>query len=115
VLKEVKVKEKEDNIFYKYKYNLYLYLMGIYSSGKIFGIRIYNFIDDFTNILFEKTYDGIMSEEEKKEAYLFYTELNKNEIHFHYYTECSSTYDTGVFMTWFPISLDSFLENFCVK
>jgi len=27
-----------------------------------------------------------------KEAYLFYTELNdKNEIHFQYYTECSST------------------------
>ena len=41
--------------------------MGIYDSGKIFGIRIYNFIDDdFANILFEKTYNEIMSDEEKK-------------------------------------------------
>ena len=58
--------------------------MGIYDSGKIFGIRIYNFIDDdFANILFEKTYNEIMSDEDKKEAYLFYTKLNnKNEIHF---------------------------------
>ncbi len=86
--------------------------MGIYSSGKIFGIKMYTFHHDFNDILFEKIYNEIMSEEEKKEAYLFYTELNKNEIRFQYYTECSSTYDTGVFMTWFPISLDLFLENF---
>jgi hypothetical protein len=54
---------------------------------------MYNFNDhDFTNILFEKTYNEIMSDEEKKKAYLFYTELNnKNEIQFQYYTECSST------------------------
>lgn len=90
--------------------------MGINPSGKIFGIKMYNLDDDFSNILFEKTYNEIMSEEEKKEAYLFYTEMNnKNEIRFQYYTECSSTYGTGVFMTWFPISFDLFLENFFIK
>ena len=59
--------------------------MGIYDNGSIFGIRIYNFNDDdFANILFEKTYNEIMSDEEKKKAYLFYNELNnKNEIHLH--------------------------------
>jgi len=66
--------------------------MGIYDNGNIFGIKMYNFNDDdFANILFEKTYNEIMSDEEKKKAYLFYTELNnKNEIRFQYYTECSS-------------------------
>jgi len=88
--------------------------MGIYDSGNIFGIRIYNFNDeDFSNILFEKTYNTTMSNEEKKKAYLFYTELNnKNEIRFSYYTECSSTYDKGLFFQWYPLSLVLFKEKF---
>ena len=88
--------------------------MGIYDSGKIFGIKMYNFNDDdFANILFEKTYNEIMSDEEKKKTYLFYTKLNnKTEIHFQYYTECSSTYGGGVFLMWYPMSLNLFLEKF---
>jgi hypothetical protein len=88
--------------------------MGIYDSGDIFGIRIYNFNDDdFSNTLFEKKYDVIMSDEQKKEAYLFYTEFNnKNELCFNYYTECSSTYGKGTFLTWYPLSLNLFLEKF---
>jgi hypothetical protein len=88
--------------------------MGIYDSGNIFGIRIYNMDqDDFSNILFEKTYTTIMSDEEKKKVYLFYSELNnKNEIRFQYYTECSSTYNKGTFFTWYPMSLNVFLEKF---
>ena len=90
--------------------------MGIYNNGSIFGIRIYNFDDDdFSNILFEKTYNEIMSDEEKIKAYLFYTELNnKNGIHFAYYTECSSTYDEGLFLMWHPLSLNLFLEKFSI-
>ena len=90
--------------------------MGIYNNGTIFGIKIYNFNDDdLANILFEKTYNEIMSDEEKKKAYLFYTELNnKNEIRFQYYTECSSTYDEGFFLSWYPMSLKLFLEKFDV-
>jgi hypothetical protein len=54
-----------------------------------------------------------MSDEEKKKAYLFYTELNnKKEIRFAYYTECSSTYDKGLFFQWYPLSLDLFKEKF---
>ena len=88
--------------------------MGIYDNGSIFGIKIYNFDDnDFSNILFEKTYNEIMSNEEKKEVYLFYSELNnKNEIHFKYYTECSSSYDKGMFFKWYPMSHDIFLDKF---
>jgi len=51
--------------------------MGIYSNGSIFGIQIYNFNDDdVSNILFEEKYDEIMSYNQIREAYLFYTKLN---------------------------------------
>jgi hypothetical protein len=56
-----------------------------------------------------------MSDEEKKKAYLFYTELNnKNEIHFQYYTECSSTYGEGTYFNWCPMQLNIFLEKFSI-
>jgi len=88
--------------------------MGIYSNGTIFGIKIYNFNDDdVANILFEEKYVEIMTHAQLREVYLFYTELNnKNEIHFKYYTECSSTYDDGIFFMWYPISLNFFSEKF---
>ncbi len=93
--------------------------MGIYSNGSIFGIRIYKINnDEYDDILFEQTYNKIMSEEQMKEAYLFYTELNdKNAIFFKIYSECSSTYDRNnneKFMMWYPISLNIFLETFGV-
>lgn len=93
---------------------MYYYKMGIYDSGNIFGIKMYNFNDDdLSNILFEKTYTKIMSDEEKKKTYLFYTELNnKNKIHFQYYTECSSTYGEGTYFNWFTMPVNLFLEKF---
>ena len=94
--------------------------MGIYSSGSIFGIRIYTFNDnDYSNILFEEKYEEIMSHEQMREVYLFYTQLqNKNNIHFQFYTECSNTLDINnketIYMMWYPLSLNSFLEQFNV-
>ena len=92
--------------------------MGVYDNGTIFGIRMYNFNeDDFANILFEKTYNEIMSDEEKKKAYLFYTNLHdKNKIFFKIYTGCISTlsYNRDNFMMWSPLHLDAFLEKFDV-
>jgi hypothetical protein len=90
--------------------------MGIYDSGIIFGIKIYNFNDDdFSNILFEKKYNQIMSDEEKKKVYLLYSEFsNKNDLRFQYYTECSSTYGKEIFLSWYPISLNIFLEKFAI-
>jgi hypothetical protein len=79
--------------------------MGIYDSGKIFGIKMY--LDE--DILFEKTYT-LMTSEEKKKAYTFYT-LNKTTEIF-YYTECSSTYGGKSFLMWYPMSLNLFLEKF---
>jgi len=97
--------------------------MGIYSNGSIFGIQIYNFDDDdVSNILFEEKYDEVMSNHQMREAYLFYTVLNKlytelnknNEIHFKIYTECVSTlsHDRDNFMIWYPLTLDTFFKKF---
>jgi len=93
--------------------------MGIYTNGSIFGISIYNFNEDeFSNTLFEKKYDEIMSHEQMREAYLFYNELNdKNNIFLKIYTECSSTFNKDNkenFMMWYPISLHIFLEKFSI-
>ena len=59
-----------------------------------------------------------MSHEQMREAYLFYAILyDKNNISFKIYTECSSTLnkdDTEIFMTWYPLSLNTFLEKFNV-
>jgi len=90
--------------------------MGIYASDDIYGIRIYTFKDDFGDTLFEVKYDVILNDEQIKEVYLFYSELNnKNDIFFSVYTECSSTLDLinrEKVMMWYPMSLDRFLEKF---
>ena len=92
--------------------------MGIYTSGKIFGIKIYTFDDDDNSYtLFERKYNVLMNIEQMKEAYLFYTELHdKNNVRFKIYTEISSTYDKNNenYMDWHPISLSVFLEKFSV-
>jgi hypothetical protein len=92
--------------------------MGIYGNGSIFGIQIYNFNDnDLSNILFEEKYDEVMSYHQMREAYLFYTKLNKNnKIHFKIYTECTSTLSNNIdnIMMWYPLTLDTFLEKFGV-
>ena len=92
--------------------------MGIYSNGSIFGLRIYNFNDnDISNTLFEEKYDEIMSHEQMRQAYLFYSILNdKNGIFFKIYTECTSTlsYNRDNFMMWQRLRLDTFLEKFGV-
>ena len=94
--------------------------MGIYDNGYIFGIKIYNFDnDDYANTLFEEKYEAIMSHQQMKEAYLFYTELkDKNNVRFQFYTECASTLNgynnNKTFLMWHPMSMNTFLEKFNV-
>jgi hypothetical protein len=91
--------------------------MGIYTNGSIFGVRIYHINDNDDSVtLFESKYDIIMSPKQKKEAYLFYENLdNKQNILFQIYTKCSSTLKEGYFMYLYPMSLDSFLTQFNVS
>lgn len=87
--------------------------MGIYSNGTVYGIRICNIVDDEINTLYEKTFDVIMNDSQKKEAYLFYMESNnKNDLSFRVYTECSSTYGPNIYKSWLPISLSEFEKEF---
>ena len=89
--------------------------MGIYSSGDIYGIKIYLKNNGDINILFEIKIDTIMSDEKKREAIIFYNELSekdKSKVIFEIYTECSSTYNNEVFMMWDEITFAYFLQNF---
>ena len=88
--------------------------MGIYPSDDVYSIRIYNFVDDVSNILFERKYDVIMTKEMLNDIKLVYEELcknNKDELFFQIYTECSSTYNKNLFMQWIPITLNIFLQK----
>lgn len=90
--------------------------MGVYSNGDIYGICIYNFIDDYMNILYEISYNVIMNKDQMNEVFLFYLGLeNKDNIKFNVYFECSSSLELNnhkKFMMWHPLSQDSFLETF---
>ena len=89
--------------------------MGIYNNGKIFGIRIYNFKDEINNTLLEEKFDEEMTNEQMSIVFSFYNELdNKDDIHFQIYTEIFTTYDMfkKSFLSWYPLSLNTFLEKF---
>lgn len=92
--------------------------MGIYTSGEVFGLRIYTFgDDDISKTLFEEQYDEIMSFSQMREVYLFYTQLhNKTNICFKFYSHHSSTYNSGEkkYMDWHQMSLDTFIEKFSI-
>ena len=101
--------------------------MGIYTDGKIFGIRIFYYINDI-NILFEKIYEEEMTYNQMEEAYLFYTKLNnKNECFFNTYIKCTSTLDAlgskpptvigdkTDFMVWYEIPVETFIKTMKIK
>jgi hypothetical protein len=90
--------------------------MGIYTNGKIYGIRICRVnAHDILITLLEKTYTETMTHEQLREAYLFYAGLeNKDDISLQIYTECSSTHDIRnkePFRTWFRVSTDYLLDT----
>jgi hypothetical protein len=82
--------------------------MGIYLNRRIYGLRIYNFKEDFENILFETKNDKIMDNEEIKKTFLIYNQLNdKSNIFCKIYTKSNKE----TIMDWQPISLNIFLET----
>jgi len=88
------------------------------SKRKLFDsyLLVFSKIQDID--IFKEKYDDIMSDEQMKEAYLFYANLkDKNNIYFKIYTECSSTldnYNKDNFMMWYPLPLTTFLAKFCI-
>ena len=93
--------------------------MGMYDRGSIFGIRIYTFNDfECNTTLYEKKYHAIMTDEQKNEAYVFYTEMKDvfpNKLLFKIRTECITSYNIHnkePFVLWHPILLPEFVETF---
>lgn len=85
--------------------------MGIYNNGIIYGIKFYtlNEEDIYPKILLQIENDEKMTQDQMKEIYEFYCNLkDKNNLFIKFYTECCSTYSEGVFMDWFPMSVNIF-------
>jgi len=75
--------------------------MGIYSDGNVYGVRLVL----YDSILFEQTYNHIMtySELEKlKQIYENLTTEEKEAISIWFYTLCSTTLGAHSIMCWFP-------------
>ena len=95
--------------------------MGLYSNGKIYGIR-WNISNEDSLIdkkKFEKIYDEPMNIQNFQEIKEQYDQLTLDEIQnvrISYYTLCSMTYknDVGTLMSWMPFSKIQ-LEELFVK
>lgn len=85
--------------------------MGIYATGKVFGIRIvlYDPKDHSREIVYNKVYDVVIRDSDKSDAKMFYDNL-KNidnvEARIIVYAECCSTYGDDTFLSWIPTSYD---------
>lgn len=94
------------------------YKMGIYSDGTIFGIKLFLISDNGVNVLYEKQYEEIMTDEQKQQVYEFCQELPKNvmnKLEIHIYTNCQDTYEScnnAVYRMWYSICLEHFLQEF---
>ena len=96
--------------------------MGIYSSGKAYGIKIaYNYREIDYNLecdTYERKYDSVMTDEQKREAFEYYQKLENNkQAKLYLYTEVFTTYnpkDKGASLMWYPIGLTDFLREFSV-
>ena len=88
-----------------------------YTSGDIYGIKLYLNYSDDVKILYEIKMKDILSEDQKKEIRLVYNELNEKEkdnLLFEIYVKSSSTSSTNsneIVMIWEPITSDFFLQN----
>ncbi len=82
--------------------------MGIYTNGIIHGIRISRWIDDEVNILFEIKDDVDIT---TKANSVFQQLVDKTNLLFSVYIECSNTYGEGVYKTWSIVSSDVFLKT----
>jgi hypothetical protein len=82
--------------------------MGIYTSGRVFGIAFHSESESesegYVHKHYEKTYPKEMTTENIKEAYDMYNTLDKNKVLFFVYMECSITHEQKATDTfcWFP-------------
>ena len=89
--------------------------MGIYGSGKIFGIRLYtmDYDTDYCHRLLERTYLEPMTLDQKREVYVYYQSLSledKANVMFSIYHSLER--GSAPCMHWTPCSLELFQKEF---
>jgi len=101
--------------------------MGIYTSDKIYGVKIFNTKDKEelydNDKIYGKKLDREFDESDRNEVRDFYNNLDdesKSHLSFHVYTEYTSTLEYVDYranynksdMDWFPIHYSTFLQIF---
>jgi hypothetical protein len=93
------------------------YIMGIYyDDDEIYGICLYNFIDDVENRLYEKISETIFDEDMMNEAKQCYEELVKKgiKVFIKIYISSTTTYSSTTnneCMLWIRTTKDIFYEK----
>ncbi len=88
--------------------------LGIYSSGRIYGISIRSDEEGYTRL--EAVFPNQMTRENIKEFYDIYDAVDTNGITFYIYTECSTSYEPEAAqdMIWMPTTR-AFLDNWIMR
>jgi hypothetical protein len=76
----------------------------------VYGIRMYNYIDECGNMLYERKYDVEITTIQKRDVYRYYQSLDDKDVKIEIYTECWTSYnDTKkTFIMWSNIGTDVF-------
>lgn len=90
--------------------------MGIYNGVDVYGIRLYNFIDDIGNTIYEKTSETIFTQEmidEAKNCYEEFYKMGMCNIFIKIYVSCCDTYSTEnkTYMSWKPVTKVFIFKN----
>jgi hypothetical protein len=86
-----------------------------YTTRGIYGVKIYNYINRDSTILFKQQFNTLMTNEMFEEVKAFYTNLDENskkDLKFQIYINCKSIEDEGNCMIWLDISLNKFITDF---
>jgi hypothetical protein len=90
--------------------------MGIYYSDDIYGILLYNYIDDICNTVYEKTSDTIFTSEminEAKQSYQEFCKMGINHLSIKIYTSTTNSYsnENNTYMSWRPVTKQFLFER----
>ena len=86
-----------------------------YTTRGIYGVKIYNYINRDSTILFKQQFNTLMTNEMFEEVKAFYTNLDENskkDLKFQIYRNCKSIEDEGDCMIWLNISFNQFITDF---
>lgn len=94
--------------------------MGIYSTGKVYGIKWDKYNEhQMRETIYEKIFETEMTLDNIKEVKKIYDTITEpDKLFFYTYDECCATYEPGnnsTFMTWFGTGKEQLDEWFASK